>query len=456
MTTTPRRIRHAIVALTAVALLAACAPGSGTTPDQPSQDPNQQVSTDPASMGEVTLTVWDQEVRGGQDEQMKQLNAAFEKKYPNITLKRNSQSFDDLAKTLRLALSGDDAPDVVQANNGRGTMGAFVKAKQLISLEPYADAYGWKDRYPKSVLQYSTYSADAKTFGEGNVYGLPQVGEVVGIFYNKAKLAELGLEKPATWADLEAALKKAKDAGEVPIQLGNIDKWPAVHVFGPIQGTTTPPEQIVKLGLGNDGANWESPENLKAATELADWSKAGYLGDGPNGLDYDKAWANFGKGQGVFLIGGSWLAPDLEKAMKDDVGFMAPPPVEAGGPAITTGGTGLPFTVTSASKHPDAAAAYINFITSDDAMQILADTGNVPVLDTAKYAPESGLNKEVFEVFGDVTTNGELLPYLDYATPDFSDTLGAALQNLIAGKSDPAAFTKTLQDDYGAFVESNR
>ena len=68
--------------------------------------------------GKVTLTVWDQEVRGGQDAQMKQLNAAFEAKYPNVTLKRVSRSFDDLKTTLRLALSGNEPPDVVEANHG--------------------------------------------------------------------------------------------------------------------------------------------------------------------------------------------------------------------------------------------------------------------------------------------------------------------------------------------------
>ncbi|HET7414212.1 MAG TPA: extracellular solute-binding protein, partial [Arthrobacter sp.] len=91
-------------------------------------DAGKQVSTDIASLGDITLSVWDQEVRGGQNKQITQLNAAFEQKYPNVTIDRNSQSFDDLGTTLRLALTGEDAPDVVQANNGRSDMGAFVKA----------------------------------------------------------------------------------------------------------------------------------------------------------------------------------------------------------------------------------------------------------------------------------------------------------------------------------------
>ena len=48
----------------------------------------------------MTLTVWDQEVLGGQNEQMQKLNADFHDKYPNVTIKRAPGSFSDLQKTL--------------------------------------------------------------------------------------------------------------------------------------------------------------------------------------------------------------------------------------------------------------------------------------------------------------------------------------------------------------------
>jgi raffinose/stachyose/melibiose transport system substrate-binding protein len=162
--------------------------------------------------------------------------------------------------------------------------------------------------------------------------------------------------------------------------------------------------------------------------------------------------AKFGAGTGVYLIAGSWNTATLEPVMAGNLGFFAPPPVTAGGAASTTGGTSLPFTITSASKHPDAAAAYINFLTSDDAMKVIAKAGNLPVLHSAELAPASGGGKDVYAAYETVTSKGNLLPYLDYATPTFSDTLGAALQDLIAGKQTPEQFTKTLQADYGKFV----
>ena len=67
-------------------------------------------------------------------------------------------------------------------------------------------------------------------------------------------------------------------------------------------------------------------------------------------------------------------------------------------------------------------------------MKVIAQTGNLPVLHSAELAPASGGGKDVYAAYEEVSSKGHLLPYLDYGTPTFSDTLGAALQDLIAGK----------------------
>ncbi|WP_405061512.1 extracellular solute-binding protein [Kribbella sp. NBC_01505] len=435
-------MKKTIIAAVALALTAtACTPGSNA-PSGGASAPSS-VQTDAAALGQVELTVWDQEVRGGQAAQMAAQIKGFEAKYPNIKIKRVSRSFDDLKTTLRLALSGNDAPDVVQANNGRSDMGEFVKAGQLVPLDKWADAYKWGDRYPASVLQYSRYSADGKTFGEGNLYGLPQVGEVVGLYYNKTKVPT----PPANWDEFEAALAKAKAAGDVPLQFGNLDKWPAIHVFGTVQDQFVPKDQITKLAFGRPGASWKSPENQKAAETLVSWVDKGYFNTGFNGQGYDPAWQDFGKGKGTFLIAGTWLQADLQKALGDKVGFMLPP-----GQPVVTGGTGLPFAITNKAKNPDAAAAYINYISSPDAMKVLTSTGNLPIADTATQQAPAGLAGDIFKSFGTAVSSDELVPYLDYATPTMYDTLGASLQDLLAKKATPAQFADKLETDYSKFA----
>lgn len=433
-------------------MLAACAPGSDTSGGRAQSAPSaDEIQTDPAALGDVTLRVWDQEVRGAQNDAILALIDAFQAEYPNITVDRVSQSFDDLQQQTGLALSGNDVPDVLQVNNARGDMGEFVAAGQLTDLSGYAEAYGWEERFSDSVLSKARYSADGVTFGEGSLWGLPQTGEVCGIYYSAAKLKQLGAEVPTTWEELFTLVETAQAAGEQPLVLGNLEQWPALHVFGPLQGNFVPAEEIVTLGMGNAGADWTSDTNIAALTQLAEWAGSGALGDSPNGLAYDTAWAEFTEGTGVLLIGGSWLGPDMEAVMGEDLRFMAPPP-GADGTVATTGGTGLPFAIPANAANPAAAAAYIDYITSDAAMELIAEHGGMPVLRTAELAPASGVNKDIYEAFDAVSTDGVLLPYLDYATPSFADTAGAALQELIGGQADPAATAETLQADYSDFT----
>jgi len=449
-------IAAGLAGLASATVLSGCAPGeavpTATTPTAGATTATSAGPKEPASLGEVKLVVWDQEVRGSQNDALVALNTSFHAKYPNITIERKSQSFDDLKAQVALALSGNDVPDVVQVNNARGDMGQFVKAGQLVDLTPFAQAYGWEDRFPASVLSKVRYSTDGTTFGEGNLYGLPQTGEIVGIFYSQKKLDALGGAVPTTWEEYFSLLDKALAAGEVPMVLGNIDKWPALHVFGPLQAHTVAPSEIVALGMGNAGASWLSEGNVAAMERFAEWGAKKYFGKSPNGTDYDAAWTDFTKGTGAFLPGGSWLGTDMEKTMGADLHFMAPPPAVDGSLA-TTGGTGIPFSIPAKAKNADAAAAYIDFITSEDAMSLIARNGGFPVLNTASYAPDSGVQKEIFEAFDTVSRSGTLLPYLDYATPTFSDTAGQGLQEVLGGQRTAAEVLADFEADYTGFTK---
>jgi raffinose/stachyose/melibiose transport system substrate-binding protein len=43
------------------------------------------------------------------------------------------------------------------------------------------------------------------------------------------------------------------------------------------------------------------------------------------------------------------------------------------------------------------------------------------------------------------------VPYLDYATPTFYDTITAEVQQLMAGRRSPDEFTGALQEDFEQF-----
>lgn len=447
----PKLIRYGAVvaAIAATAMATACSPGSDD--DKPAAKAPVSVSTDIAKAGNVTLTVWDQEVQGGQKKQIEKLNAQFLAKYPNVKITRVSRSFSDLQKTLRLALSGNNPPDVVEANQGYASMAQFVKAGMLLPLDSYDKVYGWKKRYPKGLTDLNSVTPDGKLIGSGNLYGVSLNGEIVGLYYNKEKLTKLGIQPPKTWGEFEQALATAKGKGEVPLAFGNVEKLPAMQVFGIVQDQKADKEAVRKLVFGSGGA-WTDAPNVQAAQTLSDWAKKDYFTKDANAVKWDDTPVNFAKGQGVFMFGGTWWAPDLSEKMKDKVGFMQPPPAQADGPSATMGGESLPWAITSKSKHPDVAAAYINFITSPEAMNVSVETGNLPAL-AATAAPTDALQKDIAAAWATLSKNDGITPYLDYATPTFTDAFGGPLQKLVAGKGTPQEALEQAQKDYAAFQQ---
>src|SRR3954454_6364774 len=273
-----------VVLATALVAVSACTPGSNTS--MPATKAPSAINTDIAKDGPVTLTVWDQEVLGGQNEQMQKLNAAFHAKYPNVTIKRVSRSFSDLEKTLRLALSGNTPPDVVEANQGYGIMAALVKAGALVPLDAYDKVYGFRKRFPAGVSQLNSVSPDGKTIGSGSLYGVSMTGEAVGIYYNTDKLQKLGIQPPASFSQFEQDLSVAKSKGETPIYFADLEKFPAIHEFGVLLVQTTAKGALRKLVFGQGGA-WTDPSIVQAAQKLADWAKNGYLPKPANAGKYN-------------------------------------------------------------------------------------------------------------------------------------------------------------------------
>ncbi|HEX6517234.1 MAG TPA: extracellular solute-binding protein [Nocardioidaceae bacterium] len=452
MTGRRRGFLGSLVLAAAVALTAACSPpGSQNTSPSPSEKPSGDISTDPGQAGKVTLRVWDQEVRGGQNAEITQLNKEFEQEYPNVHIERTAKSFTDLKTTLKLALSGNNPPDVVEVNQGYPDMVSFVKAGMLLPLDNYAKAYGWTDRYPSSLLALNRVSPDASHFGEGRLYGLSQMGEYVGVYYNKAKLRKLGIDPPQTWSDFTAALEKAKAHGEVPIQFGNLDKWPAIHTFGVLQDQIAGKDYVRNLVFGTGNASWTDPATVRAARTLQEWTKAGFFPSGVNGVGYDDSMKHFAAGQGVFMITGTWAAADLKTTMKDDLGLMVPPP--SGGSPVTTGGESLAFGITSKSSNADVAAAYIDFITSAHAADVMTETGNLPAVPgtAADDLSASTVEGQMVDGWEKLSSANGLVPYLDYSTPTFYDTITSSLQSLVGGQMSPEEFAKSLQADYDRF-----
>ena len=452
MIATPARFRIAL-AVVAVALVgAACTPGGSVT--QATAPPKPAVTGVPDT-GPITLTVWDQET-GQVSKIWDQLNAEFEAKYPNVTIKRVNRDFGELKSLLRLAISSPNGPDVVEANQGWPDMGALVKGGLLLPLNNYADAYGWTNRVSQNVLAVSSWSPDGKNFGTGNLYGYTTMGEIVGVYYNKQILSDLGLTVPTTFGEFEQDLDAAKQAGQIPIQFANNDAFPGIHEFATIQDQIAPTSYLTDLifGTQRDQLSFDTPENTQAATTLQDWANKGYFTPGFGGAGYDDSVSNFANGEGLFMITGNWIVANLG-ADNTNFGFFPLPPADPGDPPVATGGAGFPLAIAAGSEQPDAAAAYIDWMTSDHASDLLLPTGEIPLHNGKTPTVQPGtVLADVVDAARTVSDANGVVPYEDWATPTFYDTLTSSIQELMVNRLTPDQFVQNVEADYKDFQTS--
>jgi raffinose/stachyose/melibiose transport system substrate-binding protein len=408
-------------------------------------------STDIASMGDITLNVAFSETDPGPKASLQELSKSFEAKYPNVTIKSTFAAFDPYMKRVKLMASGDNPPDVFAGNQGYGTDGELVKAGLILPLDKYADAFGWKDAFGEGTLQQFRWTPDGKHFGEGSVYGVGSAGEAVGLFYNEKKLKALGYDgPPETFDQLEEMLAKAKAAGEQPIMAGNQEGWPAIHIWGSIQGQFAAAQQVRDTILGTEGGTFDTPENREAANKLAEWVSKGYFPKNINGLPTDTGGARFRKGEGVFVFTGTWATSDMKQ--NPDIRF-ANLPVGKSGKRVQTGSLSVPFHVSPKSKNPDVAAAFIDWITNKSAAEAMIKNGRVPAVATDLRAA-TPIENDTIDAWKTLVDDDGLAFYPDWASNTMYDTMAGAMQGILGGKLTGDKFIDRLQDDYQQFNDS--
>lgn len=425
-------------------LLAALGTGFAGAALAQSEEPAQE---EPAVLEPMTLRV---AAENASLDSLTALSAQFMELYPQITVELDFKDFDSYMATVLNVADLPDAPDILLGNQGYVTDGALVETGLIVPLDEYYESYGWHDWYGEGAKDQFRFTEDGRTFGEGPLWGISESADFVGVFYNAAKLSELGIEVPTTFAELEAAFAAAAEAGELPIKLGNLQGWPATHVLGIAQGAFWPAEEVRSWVFGREGADFASEANLTAVQTFKQWVDNGWISPDANGLDYDQAWQEFAAGDGVFLPAGSWLTAGLLERMGEDVGFIAPPPGESG-KVVAVAALSLPFHISSKSQHPGEAAGFLDFIMAPDKGQAYYDAGRVPAAAGAVGEPADHLTAQVADAWERIAADDGLIFFQDWASDTMFDTLTGSIQELIGGRISPADFVARAQEDWAAF-----
>lgn len=459
-----KRTMRIITAVAIIAmLLAACAPAAATTPagGSPSGGATTPAPTEAtAPKGEpmqqnVTLKVWDILTSETETRIADQLNKEFEEANPGVKIVRETKTFDQMKSTAKLGLSANDGPDVAQINQGYSDMGALVTAGLLTDLTNYDTLYGWSKKLSPGIVARNSFSPDGKRLGEGSLYAVPVTAELVGVFYNKELFDKAGVTIPKTFAEFEANLQKLKDAGIVPINYGSLDGFVNIHLFAEIQNVEITRQYLDDFIYTRNNVSFNTPENIAAAKKMVEWVDAGYFTKDFTGIGYDDSVNAFRGGQGAMMITGSWISGDTIAQAPGKFGFFLMPGKTEGAKRMSTGGTSTAFAIRKSSPNADVAAKYIDWLVSDRAAQLWAESGTVPI---GKVTVEKAdpLFTDLLNAWAFMTQNDLVGHYLDWATPTFYDTLNAAFAEMMAKQTTPEQAVEKIQADYAAYLATRK
>jgi multiple sugar transport system substrate-binding protein len=201
-------------ALGAVAIfVAACASGgSSPTPPASTQAPSTapgQTATPTPTAAPVTLTYFTFSAAPDHLKDLDKIVAAFEAKYPNITINVQTAAYADYFTKLQTDFAAGSAPDTFETDYGDFV--GYADAGSLLDLSTVSasdSSFSAAVYYPKafSAFQY-----------QGKSYALPESFSDVVLFYNKDLFDKAGVAYPTanwTWFDEITAAQKLTDSAK--------------------------------------------------------------------------------------------------------------------------------------------------------------------------------------------------------------------------------------------------
>lgn len=376
----------------------------------------------------------------------------FAKQYPNVTWDISQDQFANLINSTPRLLSSDTPPDLMRLP----TMVSFANQGLLKNLDEYAEAFGWND-WPVPQLNQNRVAEDG-TRGSGALYAMGLNYSLTGIYYNRELAAQIGMtEPPATLAELEEILAKAKEAGIQPImQWGSAQS--GMGLAFPLQALMA---SVGPVGPINDwifqkpGATIVTPENLVAAQHLEQWIQNGYFPPDINAIEYTDANARFVNGEALFIFNGDWQNAAYDADMGGNIGFFLMPPAEEGGsPAAMS--APLTYGIAATAVNADCAAFFLTWVATDEAAREInvriggSNPGGPSGLEMPSVA-EGSIIAETLAAGPIVGEAGTSMDFIANATSAiFAQGWTPELQKMVGGRQDAAGLLEAVQAEYEA------
>jgi raffinose/stachyose/melibiose transport system substrate-binding protein len=385
---------------------------------------------------ELNFWTWRAEDKAQYEEYIK----TFEAENPGITVTFSSYENTGYFSALSTALTGGTGPDVMMVRSYGGletiSNGGYLLPLDATNVPELAN-------FPKTAVASETSRTDGKT------YAVPFASQTMLVIYNKDLFDANGIAEPQTWDELMAAADKLKAAGVMPFANGTATAWQNESTFHALTASIFGRGFYEDLAAGKTDFN--DPRYIEALAKYDEITKK-YFPEGFVGLDYPSAQQLFISGMAGMFAGGSFELAAFEAQNPNlHMGIFAAPGLKAEDEKLASIYYDGGYAVNAASKNPEAALKFANFLASHEFGQAFANG-----LKNISPIPGVTFDSPILQEVADL--NKTAIPYImfvhfRYAEPSGSTVLQSEIQKMSAGQQTPEGVGKVVTDSLAAWYE---
>jgi glucose/mannose transport system substrate-binding protein len=374
------------------------------------------------------LSVFSWWTGGGEAAGLTKLINIWNKAHPDCKVKNEAVAGgagSNAKAVLQSRLKAGNPPDSFQGHAG-AELRDYIKAGQIEPIDFIYKKYGFDKVMPKSLISQIRYN--------GKLWSVPvNIHRANVLWYNPKTLKANGITVPKTWAQFVAALKKADDAGLIPLSMG--EQWTADHLWETLMIGAVGPQGWSALWKPGSAGKWGSKSVTAGLNRFA--TLLGYTNSDAASLTWQDAGKLVADGKAAFNVMGDWQDGYFSGSKALD--NLALKPVRDYGWTLVPGTGNVydwlsdSFTLPKGAPHRAQAIQWLAFLGS----KLAQDTFN-PVKGSIPARKDANP-----KLYG---------PYLKTALKDWkADALAGSYWH---GVVSPAAWTADIDKALGLFLQT--
>lgn len=282
----------------------------------------------------------------------------------------------DTRKTLQPALDAGETIDVFDEDIERVNI---TWGDYLLDIQEIYDAS------ELNGAQNATLINLAKELGGGTLKSVPYQPSTFVVMYNKDLFDAAGVTVPTTWDEFLAVCEALKQQGVYAL---TIDDAYMAAFFGYMMDRVAGYETTKAVAAGD----FTNEAVLKTAEAIQTLVDNGYIDPRAAGNVYPQGQSNIADESVAMYLNGTWLPNEIRNQTKEGFrwGSFALPNIAEGGDGAESNNYGAQcFAINKNTQYPNAAFALVQWLTSGEWDQKLADeTMGVPMANDATW-PEA-------------------------------------------------------------------